>query len=272
MESYAKIIQDKFYKRALITASREILEQSEGESADAETLLDSAEQKIYDIRQGRSNSDASQLGDIVMDKVYETLGQLNSEDREKYLGIKTGYSDLDKTISGLNKSDLIIVGARPAMGKTSFALNIARNVAVHGKKVLFFSLEMTKEQLASRVISMEARIQGLKMRTGLLTDEDWLNLSIASTALRDVPLYFDDTSNISVNEMKAKIMRMKDVDCVFIDYLQLMKSHGVPCPGGLGDYPKPQAHGQGPGNSRCCPGTAGPRHRGPRQVPPTPAL
>ncbi|MDD5886736.1 MAG: replicative DNA helicase [Oscillospiraceae bacterium] len=224
VESYAKIIQDKFYKRALITASREILEQSEGESADAETLLDSAEQKIYDIRQGRSNSDASQLGDIVMDKVYETLGQLNSEDREKYLGIKTGYSDLDKTISGLNKSDLIIVGARPAMGKTSFALNIARNVAVHGKKVLFFSLEMTKEQLASRVISMEARIQGLKMRTGLLTDEDWLNLSIASTALRDVPLYFDDTSNISVNEMKAKIMRMKDVDCVFIDYLQLMKS------------------------------------------------
>ena len=121
-------------------------------------------------------------------------------------------------------SDLIIVGARPAMGKTSFALNLAANVAKKGNKVLFFSLEMTKEQLAERVISMEARIHGQKMRNGRLSPSDWTNFSTVAGALHEIPLYFDDTSNITVNEMKAKVRRMKDIDVVIIDYLQLMQS------------------------------------------------
>lgn len=225
IEAYTKIVKDKFYKRTLIEVSNEILSEASSEEAGADILLDSAEQKIYDIRQGKNTGDASKLSDIIMDKVYDRLNKLNSDERDQYLGFTTGFSDLDKTISGLNRSDLIIVGARPAMGKTSFALNLARNVAVKAKKkVLFFSLEMTKEQLAQRVISTEARIKGLKMRTGQLTETDWMNLSAATAALSDAELYFDDTSNITVNEMKAKIRRMKDVDVVIIDYLQLMKS------------------------------------------------
>lgn len=227
VEAYAKIIKDKYLKRTLMGVSNEILQQTSQEEADAELLLDSAEQKIYDIRQGKNTGDASQIGDIITDKVYDRLTKLNSEDREKYLGIPTGWSDLDRMIAGLNDSDLVIVGARPAMGKTSFALNLARNVAVNAqRKVLFFSLEMSKEQLAQRVISTEARIKGQKMRTGLLDEGDWYRLSMAAGALSKAPLYFDDTSNITVNEMKARIRRMKDVDVVMIDYLQLMKAGG----------------------------------------------
>ncbi len=225
LEAYAKIVRDKFYKRDLIAVAKQIEQDTANEEADADILLDSAEQKIYDIRQGKSTGQASKLGDIIMDKVYDRLNKLNSPDREKYLGFTTGWSELDRTIAGLNKSDLIIVGARPAMGKTSFALNMARNAAVIAeKKVLFFSLEMTKEQLAQRVISTEARIYGQKMRTGALDENDWLRLSTATSALSTAELYFDDTSNITVNEMKAKIRRMKDVDLVIVDYLQLMKS------------------------------------------------
>ena len=227
IEAYAKIVRDKYYKRDLIQVAKQIEEDTANEEADADVLLDSAEQKIYDIRQGKSTGQASKLGDIIMDKVYDRLNKLNSPDKEKYLGFTTGWSELDRTIAGLNKSDLIIVGARPAMGKTSFALNMARNAAVMAKKkVLFFSLEMTKEQLAQRVISTEARIYGQKMRTGELDENDWLRLSTATSALSTAELYFDDTSNITVNEMKAKIRRMKDIDLVIIDYLQLMKSSG----------------------------------------------
>lgn len=222
--SYAKIIKDKYFKRALIQESARILERTQNEEADSNELLNDAEQRIYAIRQGKGTSEASRLGEIVVDEVYDTLTKLNSENRKDYLGISTGYRQLDRTLSGLNKSDLIIVGARPAMGKTSFALNLALNVATKGRKVLFFSLEMTKEQLASRVISMHARIKGLKMRNGLLDEDDWIRLSASADALNNTPLYFDDTSNITVNEMKAKILRLKDVDCVMIDYLQLMKS------------------------------------------------
>ncbi len=225
VEAYAKIIKEKFFVRALIETSSEILRDASEEASDPDMLLDSAETRIYNIRQGKNTSEASKLSDIVVDKVIDRLNKLSSPDREKYLGFTTGFQDLDKVISGLNKSDLIIVGARPAMGKTSFALNLARNVAVVAKKkVLFFSLEMTKEQLAQRVISTEARIKGQKMRNGNLDEGDWTRLATATSALSTAELYFDDTSNITVNEMKAKIRRMKDVDCVIIDYLQLMKS------------------------------------------------
>lgn len=230
VEAYAKIIEEKYYVRSLIRVSGEIMRDATESDSSADMLLDYAEQKIYDIRQGKNTGEVSKLSDILTDKVYDRLSALNSDDPEirgKYMGFTTGFKSLDRVISGLNKSDLIIVGARPAMGKTSFALNIARNAAVIAKKkVLFFSLEMTKEQLAQRVISTEARIKGIKMRTGNLDANDWLRLNTATAALANCELYFDDTSNITVNEMKAKIRRMKNVDCVVIDYLQLMKSGG----------------------------------------------
>lgn len=225
VETYAKIIREKFYIRTLITAAREIEESAVAQEDTADLLLDNAEQKIYNIRQGKSTSGPAQIGDIIVNEVYDRLQKLNSPDREKYIGFPTGFSDLDKTISGLNNSDLIIIGARPAMGKTSFALNLARNVALLAKrKVLFFSLEMTKAQLAQRVLSSEANVDSMKMRSGELSEDEWVRIGTATSVLNDCPLYFDDTSNITVPEMKARIRRMKDVECVIIDYLQLMKS------------------------------------------------
>ena len=224
VESYTKVVQDKFLKRALIETANEILDEARTDEENADMILDSAEQKVYDIRQGKNTGNASKFGDILIDKVVPHLTNLSGPDREQYLGIPSGWGDLDAKISGLNKADLIIVGARPAMGKTSFALNMAANVAKKGKKVAFFSLEMTKEQLAERVISMEARIHGEKMRNGRLSSSDWTNFSTVAGALHEIPLYFDDTSNITTNEMKARVRRMKDVDVVFVDYLQLMQS------------------------------------------------
>ena len=225
VEQYAGIVREKYYLRTLINTSREIIEDTAASDADADLLLDDAEQKIYNIRRGKTSSAPSKLSDIIIGEVYDKLYKLNSEDKELYKGFPTGFSDLDSVLTGLHRSDLILIGARPAMGKTSFALNLARNLSLLGKKkVVFFSLEMTKEQLAQRVLCSEARIKSYKMRTGELDDDDWTRLGIATNVLNDCELYFDDASAITVPEMKAKVRRMRDVDCVIIDYLGLIKS------------------------------------------------
>ena len=225
VESYCKIIKEKFYIRSLINVSKDIIERASGSDDSADLLLNFAEQKIYDIRQGKVTKGPAKLGDIIVTEVYPELQQLSSADRDKYKGYTTGFVDLDKAITGLNKSDLVIIGARPAMGKTSLALNIARNTAMMGKKkVLFFSLEMTKKQLAQRVLATEARIESTKMRTGNINGEEWGRLATAAAVLSNCELYFDDTSEMTVPEMKSRIRRLRDVDAVFVDYLQLMKS------------------------------------------------
>ncbi len=225
VESYIKIIIDKFYLRTLMVTARDILEATNNESDSPDSILDLAEQKIYNIRSGRAVTGPARVSDIVMSDVFERLKKLGSDDikvKEQYMGISTGFSYLDKILGGgFHRSDFIVVGARPAMGKTSFALNVARNIAKN-KKVLFFSLEMSKEQLAQRIISTEARIVSEKLRTGDITDADWEKLGLALQNLVDCELYFDDTANINVNEMKARALRLKDVDCIVIDYLQLM--------------------------------------------------
>lgn len=226
VESYIKIIIDKFYLRTLMLTAREILDATNNGTDSPDSLLDLAEQKIYDIRRGKNTSGPAKISDIVMSDVFERLKKLGSADpmeKEKYIGIPTGFSYLDKVLGGgFHRSDFIVVGARPAMGKTSFALNVARNIAMKGRKVLFFSLEMSKEQLAQRIISTEARIVSNKLRTGDITDSDWEKLGLALQNLVNCELYFDDTANINVPEMKARALRMKDVDCIVIDYLQLM--------------------------------------------------
>ncbi|MCQ2463312.1 MAG: replicative DNA helicase [Clostridia bacterium] len=225
VESYAKIIREKFYIRTLINVSRDIIGEASQSDSTADVLLDSAEQKIYDIRQGRVSSGPTKISDVIVNEVYDNLQKLSSPDRDKYKGYPTGFTDLDKVTTGLNRSDLVIIGARPAMGKTSLALNMARNCAMMGmKKVLFFSLEMTKQQLAQRVLSTEARVESTKMRTGNISAEEWTRLASATAVLTNCELYFDDTSNLTVTEMKSRVRRLKDVDAVFIDYLQLMKS------------------------------------------------
>ena len=225
VEAYSRIIREKYYIRTLISVSRTIIEEASASTESADTLLESAEQKIYDIRQGRTTKGPTRIGDIILNEVYDKLQKLSGADKDKYKGFTTGFVDLDKAITGLNKSDLIIIGARPAMGKTSLALNLARNTAMMGKKkVLFFSLEMTKEQLAQRVLSTEARVESTKMRTGNISGDEWTKLATATALLSNCELYFDDTSNMTVSEMKSRIRRLKDVDAVFVDYLQLMKS------------------------------------------------
>ena len=224
VESYAKIVRENFYIRSLMQTAGEIADSCAGSGMQADELLDMAEQKIYDIRRGKSVNGPSKLSDIVSN-VYEELYSLSKLEKGQYAGLSTGFSELDRKITGLNRSDLILIGARPAMGKTSFALNLARNVAVYGRKrVLFFSLEMSKEQLAQRVLATEARIQSTKFRSGNLTNQEWQQLAEASVFLSDAEIYFDDTANITVPEMKARARQLKNVDCIFIDYLQLMSS------------------------------------------------
>lgn len=224
VEMYAKIVREKFYLRTLISISSETIDMAVAQEETADILLDNAEQRIYNIRQGKTSNAPSKLRDIIVNDVYDRLQKLTGEDKDLYKGFTTGFADLDKVLTGLNRSDLILIGARPAMGKTSFALNLARNAAAVGKrKVLFFSLEMTKEQLAMRVLGTEARVSSMKMRNGNITPDEWIKLGNATSALNDCELYFDDTSTITVPEMKAKIRRLGGVECVIIDYLGLIK-------------------------------------------------
>lgn len=161
--NYAKIVKEKFTLRELMNVSHDVLHQCSEQSENAETILDSAEQRIYNIRQGKTTDGPTKLGDIVINDVIPNVTLLSTPEGKDRKGIPTGFSVLDKYMTGLNKSDLILIGARPAMGKTSFALNIARNAAVTSrKKVLFFSLEMSKEQLAQRILATEARIESSK--------------------------------------------------------------------------------------------------------------
>ena len=224
--TYVGIIREQYYQRALMGAAQGIIKDINENTMDSGRLLDSAEQRIFEIRDGREIGGLTHIKDVISAETYDRLTKINDpETRDDYIGIPSGIGALDKMITGLNKSDLIILGARPGMGKTSFALNIARNVAVNaGKTVCFFSLEMTRDQLAQRMISSEAAIKSEKLRTGELEPEEWTRLTQAGENLSKSEIYFDETSNITVPEMKAKLRRMKRVDLVVIDYLGLMHS------------------------------------------------
>ncbi len=225
VESYAQIVREKFYIRTLISVSQEIITTASAEAETADMLLDSAEQKIYDIRQGRVQSGATRLRDIIVNDVYDTLAKMTSPEAEQYKGYTTGFGELDECLTGINRSDLVLIGARPAVGKTSVALNFARNIAIHAKKrVLFFTLEMTKAQVAQRVLSIEALVPGYKMRTGSFDQAEWKQIADAVGRLNDCDLWFDDTSALTVPEIKARTRRLKGVDCVIIDYLGLLQS------------------------------------------------
>ena len=222
--SYAKIVADKYRLRMLITASREIIDDATAAEDDTNVLLDSAEQRIFDIRSAGDKGGLEKLGSVLL-QTFDRLDSLNREADESVRPVSTGIGDLDRVITGLNRSDLIILAARPGMGKTSFALNIARNVACKSKKaVAFFSLEMSKEQITSRLLSSEALVGGTKLRTGKLTDEEWQRLVPASDILKNANLYIDDTPGITITEMKSRLRRLRDIDLVVVDYLQLMSS------------------------------------------------
>lgn len=225
--SYCKIVEDKYLIRSLMNSSREILDAASDGTEDPRSLLDLAEQKIYEIRQGREVEGLTRLSEVII-TAYDKIQKLSGEDKDKYQGLRSGYTLLDSYISGLNKSDLIILAGRPGMGKTAFALNIAANVGKKhpDKDVCIFSLEMGKDQLATRMLSSEALVPNTSLSSGMISSDEWIKLAEAADSLSQINVYIDDTAGITVPQMKAKLRRMRNLGLVVIDYLQLMESAG----------------------------------------------
>jgi replicative DNA helicase len=229
---HANIIHNKSVLRQLIHTSTDIITQSYGdvpEAVDIEKLLDHAQQEILRISDQKKVAAFVPMREIVSNS-FETIEQLYAR-KELVTGLPTGFTDLDKMTSGLQTGDLIIVAGRPSMGKTAFCLNVAAHAAMDEskKKVAFFSLEMTKEQLGLRMLCSEARIDAHKLRTGYVAESDWGKLGVAAGRLAEAPIYIDDTGGIGIFEMRSKARRLKadaGLDLIVVDYLQLMRGSG----------------------------------------------
>lgn len=227
IESYAAILTEKYLVRKLMIASKEIYDLAVSGTEEPTQLLDFAEKRIFDIRSDRDVSGLKPIGPIVRDQL-RLLAQLAEDPNgAAFTGLHTAFPSVDKLIFGLNPSDLILIAARPGMGKTSFAMNIAVNVAklYKDKKICVFSLEMSREQIVSRMLSSEGKITSEQMRTGKIEKPQWQSLGDAAQVLNQLEVYVDDTANISIGEMKAKLRRMKNLGVVIIDYLQLMTTN-----------------------------------------------
>ncbi len=223
VKDYARIVKDKSILRALIGACGEVQELAYSEQDEVEHVLEIAERSIYAIADGNETKNFEHIRDVLV-SAYDHLHQLTT-DKEGTRGTPTGFSGLDKVLVGLGKGDLVLVGARPGMGKTSFTMNVAVNAAQSTKKaVCVFSLEMSAEQLVTRMLSSEALVESHALRSGELSEEDWTKLAHASARLSECDILIDDTSGITVTGMKAKLRRVKNLGMVVIDYLQLMQS------------------------------------------------
>jgi len=228
MAYYARIVREKSVLRSLIGAATEILTKSYDLGAEVDDVLDEAEHTIFEISENKVRPSFSAMKDIIKTS-FVTIEQLY-RNKELITGVSTGFEKLDEITSGLQRSDLIIIAGRPSMGKTAFALNIAQNAAMSSSApAAVFSLEMSKEQLAMRMLSSTARIDSQRIRKGFLGETDWPRLTEAATRLSAAPLFIDDTPAITVLEMKAKTRRLKaehGLGLVIVDYLQLMRSSG----------------------------------------------
>lgn len=221
-KDYADIVRDKAVFRQLIEAGDDITEAAYAGDDSAENLVEFAESKIFRIAEGRENKNFVHIRDALI-QVYDRLTKL-SQDPEALRGTPTGYTALDNVIVGMQEADLVLIGARPGMGKTSFAMNIATEAAIRTKKtVCVFSLEMSAEQLANRMLSSEAQIDSYKMRSGTLSAEDWNAIAYASSRLSETEILIDDTPGVTVTAMKSKLRRVKNLGLVVVDYLQLMQ-------------------------------------------------
>jgi replicative DNA helicase len=228
IEFHARIILQKYIQRSLIKISNEIIEEAYDESTDVFDLLDAAESKLYDVTQGNLKRSAETALDLVIQakkRIEEIAG------KEGMSGIATGFDKLDKLTSGWQPSDLIIIAARPGMGKTALTLSMARNIAVDsGKAVAFFSCEMSSVQLITRLISSETGLSSEKLRTGKLEKHEWEQLNVKVKALEKAPLFIDDTPSLSIFDLRAKARRLAsqhDIKIIIIDYLQLMTAGGT---------------------------------------------
>ncbi len=221
-KDYAKIVRDRAILRQLIAAGEDIAEAGYAGDEDAEALVEYAEGKIYRIAEGRENKNFVHIRDALL-QVYDRLQAL-AADPEALKGTPTGFAALDNVIVGMGKADLVLIGARPGMGKTAFAMNIAVEAAYRTHKtVCVFNLEMSAEQLANRMLSSEAQIDSLKLRSGDLHDDDWNAIAHAASRLSETDILIDDTPGITVTGMKSKLRRVKNLGLVVVDYLQLMQ-------------------------------------------------
>ena len=225
---YADIVADKALLRRIGETSAELVELVRSESGTSAQILEAAEQRIYAIRQGKDLQSMSHISSV-MNEVYNTIKELQAQGGE-FPGISTGLIDLDRRISGLNNSDLIIVAARPGMGKSSLAMNIGVEAAKHsGRSVAVFSLEMSKAQIGMRLLATESLMDNKKLATGRIAGEDeWGRVAMAAANLSQAKLYIDDNATLSVADINAKCRRIDDLGLIIIDYLQLMTSAGGP--------------------------------------------
>jgi replicative DNA helicase len=222
---YAKIVRDKAVLRQIAQVAGEVSGLVYNEEGEASEILEVAEQKIYAIRQGRADQGFAHISTVLID-VYENLNEL-AKNKGKIPGLTTGFSELDNMISGLNKTDLVLVASRPGMGKTSIALNMALAAAKKERKpIAIFSLEMSKEQLAARLLAAEAFVDSKKLLTGDLNENDWTKIAIASESLSRCDIRIDDNPTVTPAEIKAKCRRVDGLGLVIIDYLQLMQLSG----------------------------------------------
>ena len=225
VKEYAAIVKDKSLLRKIAETAGDITALIQEGTGTAQEVLEAAEQRIYAIRQGRAAQGLEHISCVILG-VYERLNELAASD-SAVPGLSTGLPDLDLAIAGLNKSDLLLVAARPGMGKTSFALNVLLHAGkFSGKSVVFFSLEMSREQLAMRLISNESFVELKKLITGKLNEDDWNKIAAASASLNQTQILIDDNPMLSVADMNAKCRRVDNLGLIVIDYLQLMTSAG----------------------------------------------
>jgi replicative DNA helicase len=228
VEYYAKIVHKKSILRRLIETGSEVTQLGYKEEDDVDVLLDEAEKKVFKVSE-RSVKESFVSVKSVLEEAFDRLEELH-ENKDMLRGMPTGFHDLDNLLAGLQKSDLVILAARPSVGKTSLALDIARNVAGRTKKTVgFFSLEMSKNQLVDRVLCAEARVDSWKLRTGKLNDEDFQKIGNAMGVLSDIPLFIEDAPGLNVMQMRTMARRLKadnDLGLIVIDYLQLMEGRG----------------------------------------------
>ncbi len=223
IKDYARIVKEKSTLRRLISVCDEISSDAYDEASEVRMIVDSAEQKIFDISHNNDTKEFRHIRDVLQN-VYKDI-EIRSSEKGESKETKSGFSGLDQKLIKMGKGDLIIVGARPGMGKTSFALNIATNVAKSTKKgVAVFSLEMSGEQLVTRIISSEAMIDSKTLATGNLRPEDWDNIADVASSLSGCEIYIDDTSAITTTEMKSKLRRIPNLGLAVIDYIGLMQS------------------------------------------------
>lgn len=228
VEKYIKIVDEKFMLRNLLQSANQLIALGYDETEEVDKILDKAEKEIFDLTQKKNTTGYSSIKDVLvesfaeLEKLYNQKGHIT--------GVSTGFSDLDYKTSGFHGSELIILAARPAMGKSAFAINIATNAAVQNKiPVAIFNLEMSKEQIGNRILCSEAMVDSNKIKTGQIEDQDWIKLASTLGILSDAPIYIDDTAGISIMEIRAKCRKLKmekNIGLIVIDYLQLIQGSG----------------------------------------------